>query len=103
LRFYPSEGCNYCSSNAYQWVEVSGRGRVYSWIVVRRTVDAVWQKRLPFVSAIINLDEQPGVLVPGLLTGIAPDAVQADLPVAVWFEDLTPEIAIPRWKPAVAR
>lgn len=102
LRFYPSEGCNYCSSTAYQWVEVSGRGTIYSWIVVRRTVDVPWQKRLPFVSAIINLVEQPGLLIPGLLTNIAPEAVRADLPVEVWFEDLTPEISLPRWKPAAS-
>ncbi len=100
LRFYPSEGCNHCSSTAYRWIDVSGRGKVYSWIVVRRTVDAPWQKRLPFVSAIISLDEQPSVLVPGLLTDIAPEAVTADLPVQVWFEDLTAEISVPRWKPA---
>ena len=78
---------------------MSGRGRIYSWIVVRRTVDPAWQRRVPFVSAIIELAEQPGLLIPGLLTGIEPERVQADLPVEIWFEDLSPEISMPRWRP----
>ena len=102
LRFYPSAGCDRCASLAFTWVQMSGRGRVYSWIVVRRTVDPAWQRRLPFVSAIIELAEQQHVLVPGLLTGIEPELVHADLDVEVWFEDLTPEISMPRWRPAGA-
>lgn len=99
FRFYPSAGCNHCASLAFTWVPMSGRGRVYSWIVVRRTVDAAWQSRVPFVSAIVELAEQPGLLVPGLLTDIAPERVRPDLEVEVWFEEMTPEITVPRWRP----
>ncbi len=101
LRFYPSAGCHHCASPNFTWVDVSGRGRVYSWIVVRRTVDIAWQKRVPFVSAIIELEEQSGVLMPGLLTDIAPEKVLADLEVEVWFELVSQEISIPRWRPVV--
>lgn len=102
LRFYPSAGCHNCGCPEFTWVDMSGRGRVYSWIVVRRTVDTAWKQRVPFVSAIIELEEQKGLLVPGLLTGIAPEGVQADMEVQVWFEDMTPEISLPRWKPLAA-
>lgn len=99
LRFYPSAGCDNCASLAYEWCEMSGRGRVYSWIVVRRTVDAAWQRRVPFVTGIIELVEQLGLLIPGLLTDIAPEDVRADLEVEAWFEDLTEEISMSRWRP----
>ena len=102
FRFYPSAGCDRCASPAFTWIDMSGRGRVYSWIVVRRTVDAAWQRRAPFVSAIVELAEQAGLLVPGLLTGIEPERVQAGLPVEVWFEDVSPRISLPRWRPARA-
>lgn len=100
FRFYPSAGCNHCASLEFTWQPVSGHGHVYSWIVVRRIVDAAWQRRTPYVSAIVELAEQPGLLMPGLLTDCAPERVQPDLPVQVWFEDMTPEISIPRWRPA---
>jgi uncharacterized OB-fold protein len=99
LRFYPSAGCDRCASSDFTWVRMSGRGKVYSWIVVRRTVDIAWQQRLPFVTAIVELAEQPGLLVPGLLTGIEPERVRAELDVEVWFETMSPEIAVPRWRP----
>lgn len=103
LRFYPSAGCDRCASPEFTWVAMSGKGRVYSWIVVRRTVDAAWQSRVPFVSAIIELAELPGLLMPGLLTGISPEDVKADLAVEVWFENMSPEISMPRWRPATAQ
>lgn len=100
LRFYPSAGCNHCASPQFTWVDLSGRGRVYSWIVVRRTVDQAWKTRVPFVTAVIELAEQSGVLIPGLLTGVAPEQVAAGLEVEVWFEDMNADISMPRWRPA---
>ncbi|MDB5999886.1 MAG: hypothetical protein JWP52_1585 [Rhizobacter sp.] len=99
FRFYPSAGCDQCASLAFGWVEMSGRAKVYSWIVVRRTVDAAWQRHVPYASGVMELVEQPGLLMPGLLTGIAPERVEAGLDVQVWFEDMSPEIALPRWRP----
>lgn len=98
-RFYPSEGCDRCASPEFTWRDMSGRGRIYSWIVVRRTVDAAWKQRVPFVSAVVELVEQEGLLLPGLLTGMEPERVQAGLEVEVWFEDRTAEISLPRWRP----
>jgi len=103
LRFYPSAGCNHCASSEFRWERMSGLGQVYSWIVVRRSVDAVWQRRVPFVSAIIELAEQPGLLMPGLLTDIAPDQVSAGLPVEGWFERMNEHISLPRWRPRATK
>jgi len=103
MRFYPSGGCEHCGSMDYEWVQCSGRGRIYSWIVVHRNVDPGWQKRTPFVSAIVELADQAHVLVPGLLSEIAPDKVVANLEVEVWFEDMTPDISLPRWRPIARR
>jgi uncharacterized OB-fold protein len=101
LRFYPSAGCDACGSGEAVWVDVSGSGRVYSWIVVHRSAHPAWRRRVPFVSAIVELAEQPGLLVPGLLTDIDPAAVRADLDVTVWFDDMTADISVPRWRPTV--
>jgi uncharacterized protein len=103
LRFYPSAGCNHCGSSRFRWDRMSGEGRVYSWIVVRTSVDAAWRCRTPFVTAIVELAEQPGLLMPGLLIGIRPGAVRADLPVEVWFEPMNDRISLPRWRPRETR
>jgi hypothetical protein len=59
--------------------------------VIHRSVDEAWQKRTPFVAAVVTLTDYPEVRIPGLLTGIWPSAVVADLPVRVGFEDVTVE------------
>lgn len=78
---------------------MSGKGRLYSWTVVHRAVDPSWASIAPFVSGIVELDEQDGLLVPGLVTDIAPAKVTAGMALAVWFDRSGP-IALPRWRPA---
>lgn len=99
LRFYPAAGCPACGAPECSWMALSGRGRVYSWIVVHRTFHPAWKTRVPYTTGIVELAEQPGLLVPGLLTGLAAGEITAGLEVEAWFEDINDEIAIPRWRP----
>lgn len=98
LRFYPSEACADCRSTAYDWVDVSGRGRIFSWIVVHRSVDPVWQRRAPFVTGIIEIAEQPGCRIPGIILGVKPADVRDGMAVQVEFEETAPDIVVPRWR-----
>lgn len=98
FRFYPTAACPHCASPTYQWEQVSGQGAIYSWIVVRRTHDPYWRHRVPYVCAIVELREQAGLLMPGLLTGVEPSDVCGGMPVDVVFEDASPAIALPRWR-----
>ena len=42
-----------------EWVEASGKGRVFSWIVVRRPIPAeVFEGDVPYVVALIDLEYQ---------------------------------------------
>jgi uncharacterized OB-fold protein len=102
LRFYPAASCPACGAVGGQWTPVSGRGTVYSWIVVHKNPDPYWQTQVPYVSAIVELAEQERVFVPGLLSDITPDAVRSGLPVTIWFEDTGGQFLMPRWRPAQA-
>lgn len=98
-RFYPCEGCPDCRSRAYAWTEVPGKGKVFSWIVIHRSVDPAWQAKAPYVSAIIELDVQPGLLMPGLLIDVPVTDVRAGMPVGVVFEQTDAETTVARWRP----
>ena len=99
-RFYPTASCPFCASEDTEWRRVSGRGSIYSWIVVHRAIDPAWEDAVPFTVAVVELAEQPHLLVPGILTTASgtPVAAAAGMPVEVWFDDVTPEIALPRWR-----
>ena len=99
FRFYPCAACPHCSSTDCDWETVSGRGTIYSWIVVEKTHDPYWRQHVPYVCAIVELHEQEDLFMPGLLTGIEPRDVYAEMPVEVFFEEASPAISLPRWRP----
>jgi len=98
-RFYPTAVCSACGSQDATWTRMSGRGSVFSWIVIRRAIEAAWNDAVPFTVAVVELDEQKGLLVPGTLTGVEPADVVAGMPVEVWFEPVSDDVSLTRWKP----
>jgi hypothetical protein len=68
-----------------EWMEATGRGHVYSWIVVSHPVDPVIADQVPYAVAMIELDE--GVRVVGNVAGCGPDELQAGMKVTVYFEE----------------
>ncbi len=82
-----------------RWVEVSGRGSVYSHSTVHRG-ERLYAKRAPFVLAYVELDEGPRIMTN--IVGCPPDAVTIGMPVRVVFDAVeeTMGIAIPRFTPA---
>jgi uncharacterized OB-fold protein len=70
---------------------------VYSWTVVHRALHPGFSEDLPYAAVIIELDE--GVRMVSHVVELAPDALQLDLPVEVVFEDVTPEVTLPKFRP----
>ena len=100
FRFFPTEACPDCRSTRFTWTDSSGRGRLFSWIVVHRSVDPVWQARTPFVTGIVELEEQPGCLIPGLIMGMAPSEVREGMPLRAEFERIDENTVLPGWRAA---
>ncbi|HKU94510.1 MAG TPA: OB-fold domain-containing protein, partial [Vineibacter sp.] len=69
------------------------------WIIVRRSVDAVWQARAPYIAGIIELDVQKGLLIPAIVIDCPVDSVHAGMPVEVTFEQTDASTVVPRWRP----
>ena len=95
--FPPSTNCPRCLSTDVEWVRVSGRGRVWSWIVMHQRYFKAFEADLPYNVAFIQLEEGPFLM--STLVDVAGDEIRCDLPVEVTFEDATDEIAIPKFRP----
>lgn len=62
-RHYPLRAiCPYCASDAVEPTTLSPRGRIYSFSAVHRGVQENFRRRLPFIVALIELDDGPRVL-----------------------------------------
>ena len=55
--FYPRSHCPRCWSSSTSWKEASGDGVVYTFTIVRQNDLPPFKERLPYVVAIVELDE----------------------------------------------
>lgn len=96
LIYYPRPACPECLSMDYDWVELSGRGVVYAYTIVRRPQHPAFLPRVPFVVATIQLDEGPQMV--SNIVNCAPHQVEIGLPVRVVFERVSEGIALPKFE-----
>ncbi|MBV0896136.1 OB-fold domain-containing protein [Microbacterium sp. NC79] len=93
--FYPRERCSHCAAAALEWRQASGRGRIWSFIVVHRAEPA-FADLAPYVLAVVELDEGPRMT--GIVHGVAaPDTSLIDAPVIVRF-DARGDQQVPVWQ-----
>ena len=80
------------------WTKLSGRGKVFSYIVFRVPYLDSYKDDIPYTVAIIQLEEGPrmesNLIVPDL------EDIRIDMPVKVFFDDVTDEVSLPKFKPA---
>ena len=95
--FYPRLGCPFCFSDQVTWVESAGKGKVYTFSVAQNNAPSAFMGDLPFVIAIVRLDE--GVQMMTNIVGCDPAQVRCEMPVTVVFEKLNDEITLPKFKP----
>jgi hypothetical protein len=55
-------------------------------------------EHVPYSPVLVELDE--GVRMVSWLTGVKPDELRLGMPVEVAFEDVTPEISLPKFRRA---
>jgi uncharacterized OB-fold protein len=93
----PSPRCPRCLGDDVAPSPVSGRGRVYTYTVNRRA----WSPGLevPYVIAIVQLDEQPDLRLMANIVGGSVDDVAIDMPVQVEFREQG-EAFVPVFRPA---
>ena len=98
--WYPQRVCHFCHSWNLDWQPVSGTGTIYSFVVVRHGLHPWFATRLPFVSALVELDEAPNVRLTAEIVDCAPEDVLVGMNVEVAFEDVNDEVTLPQFRPA---
>jgi uncharacterized protein len=94
--WYPRSHCPACHGTGLRWVELSGRGRIYSFSVVRRA-QGEWAEHVPFVLAYVELDEGPRMVTNVLVDD--PGTLAVDQPVEAVFHPTPSGSALLRFRP----
>jgi uncharacterized OB-fold protein len=86
-----------CGRSDHVWTDVSGRGEIFSYTVVHRAPDPAFRAEVPYVVAVIELEEGPHLL--GNFVECSPDGLSIGMPVHAVFEEVAPEIGMVKFKP----
>jgi uncharacterized OB-fold protein len=90
-RYPPVPCCKRCLSTKGTWTEVSGRGTVWSWVVIHRPYFP--GAEVPYQVAIVELEEGP--LVGTNIVNARDDEIHVGAPVKVAFKQIENDIALP--------
>ena len=97
--FPPSTVCKECGSNNIEWVQSSGKGKIFSFVIFHRLYHKGWNGEIPYVVAVIELEE--GARLLSNIINTPPDNVKCDMPVKVVFEEATNNLTLPKFTPAL--
>lgn len=100
VRFPPSVLCPRCLSETTEWIRLSGRGTVFSWIIVHQSQYPAFNADTPYNVTIVQLDEGPRLHTN--LVGCPNDQIHIGMPVEVVFEKVNDEVTLPKFRPVPA-
>lgn len=103
-RHPPAPVCASCRSFEHDLVDLPGTGTVFTFTRVHQAFVPSLAEQLPYVVAAIDLDGPGGDVGAGprIVSNVvdcAPDEVHIGLPVQVVWEELGPELSLPRFVP----
>ncbi len=97
LRFPPSILCPRCLSEHAEWQRLSGRGKIFTYIVVHRPQHPAFFSDAPYNVAIVELEE--GLRTHTAIVGCANEDLRVGMPVEVVYEKIDDEVTLPKFKP----
>ncbi|MBZ5752686.1 Zn-ribbon domain-containing OB-fold protein [Metabacillus rhizolycopersici] len=97
FQFYPRLMCTNCTSRKVEWMKASGRGKVMSFTIVHRAISKAYLSQVPYVIAIIELEEGPTMM--SNIVQCEPKAVEIGMEVEVVFENWSDTITMPQFSP----
>jgi uncharacterized OB-fold protein len=98
LRHPPRPMCPQCRSLAFEMIELSGRGSVYSYAVLHHPQHPAFE--YPVLAALVDLEE--GVRLVTNIVGVAPGAVRIGMDVHVEFATTVDDHRVPVFRPVDA-
>jgi len=98
--FYPRGLSPFTWSDNISWEPVSGIGKLHAFTIVHNNRAPGFSDEIPYVVAMIELDE--GVRVMSNLIDVQadPDHVKIGMPVELVYDDVTNEVTLPKFRPA---
>lgn len=96
--FYPRPFCPTCWSTNVEWMEASGRATLYTWSVVHRNDLPPFGDRVPYVAAVVELEEGPRMITNVVESEF--DSLEVGMALRVAYQPISDDVTIPVFAPA---
>ncbi|MEV4880180.1 Zn-ribbon domain-containing OB-fold protein [Streptomyces cyaneofuscatus] len=106
LRFPPRPCCPHCGSFAGEWRAMSGRGRLWSYVIPHPPLLPAYAEQAPYNAVLVELAEAPHIRLAGNvvasaeapLNSVAPGRLRIGAPVRAVFCPVGPDgFTLVRW------
>lgn len=97
LRYPISPICPRCLDDRLTWEPMSGRGSISTFAVFRHGYHPYWKERVPYATALVELEEGPRMF--GDVVDADPGELAVGAAVEVTFDHAADGLAIPRFRP----
>jgi len=94
----PRPYCDACSAQELRFEPVSGRGVIYSFTVMHQRDVAGFEDEAPFINIVVELSEQPRLLMVSNLALSERAKVKIGAAAEVYFEDRGEGVVIPQFR-----
>jgi uncharacterized OB-fold protein len=92
--------CTHCLEPLSNWVSLSGRGTVASFVIYHHAYHPAFADKLPYNVALVKLDEGPQVI--SNIVDTANDNIRIGMPVEAVIEAVDDDLSLLRFRPATA-
>jgi uncharacterized OB-fold protein len=99
VHHYPRPLCPFCWSDEVAPWPASGRATLYTYSTVYVNDLAPFRDRLPYVAAMVDLEEGPRVMT--TVVGCEQAELRVGMALTVDFQSLTDELTAPVFRPAL--
>jgi uncharacterized protein len=90
----PRPMCDNCYSQDFEWVEISGKGKLLTYTVIH-VAPAQFQALTPYAVGIVQLAN--GLKIPGMISGVPQEQLKVGIELAIDFESCSVGQAWPQW------
>jgi uncharacterized protein len=96
--FYPRPFCPHCWSEDVTWEQASGAATLYTWSVVHSNDLPPFPAKVPYVAAVVDLDEGPRMMTN--VVDCDPADLRVGMALRVVFRAETDAVVLPCFTPA---
>ena len=90
--------CPDCWSERFEWAPMSGRGKLSNWVIYHQAFHDAYREEVPYNVAEVELEEGPRLMTN--IVGVKNEELFYGLPVEVYFDSVTPEVTLVKFRKA---